>query len=274
MQRIGWMGAGAAGALAVLLISRPNLLPAQTLPREANTQLETVYATLWVRTAGEYEAICLQTYALAAQKAKLLAERSKSSAEGKPPAVVLDLDETVMDTSNFQAELIRTGRKFSDEDFHIWIDKHPEQTKLVPGAKEFIESAESMGLTVFYISNRFDRVRAATIETCRLLGLNIEGIEGRLFLRTDVSDKTARRDKIRQTHEILMLLGDNLADLSGEFAPAGLAKDADPVEARRAAVARSRSKLGETWFVLPNPIYGDWTKLIDWKNPIRYLEPH
>src|SRR5205085_1146217 len=57
-------------------------------------------ASLWLQTAGEYRALCLQTYRTAGEH--LLRKRAAQPKGDAPPAVIMDLDETVLDNSPFQ----------------------------------------------------------------------------------------------------------------------------------------------------------------------------
>src|SRR4051812_21553251 len=61
-----------------------------------NPQENRVLANLYMQSA-EYRACCLQTYKLAQEK--LIARLRGLPADGPRPAVVMDLDETVLDNS-------------------------------------------------------------------------------------------------------------------------------------------------------------------------------
>src|SRR5687767_3909483 len=78
---------------------------------------ENLNAVLWMQTALEYEATALQAYRLgqiqldAALKEPrwTAAIEQPGDAAGLPPAVILDIDETVLDNSYYQARLVRDG---------------------------------------------------------------------------------------------------------------------------------------------------------------------
>jgi 5'-nucleotidase (lipoprotein e(P4) family) len=117
-----------------------------------NPQLRTLDADLWVQTAGEYRACCLQAYRLATDR---LREKLKAKAEdGKPPAVILDLDETAIGNPGYQTFLYRAGQDYSDASWKEWEKKYAGEVELVPGARGFIAAAQKAGVKVFYISNR------------------------------------------------------------------------------------------------------------------------
>ncbi len=242
--------------------------------RPVNAQLRAVDADLWVQTAAEYRACCLQTYRLAAERlSQKLAGLNRNAS--KPPAVIMDLDETVFDNSPFQTWLLRYGLAYTDARWEVWERDHADEVRLVPGALDFIRAAESAGVTVCYITNR--KYRDGTIAALKHVDIDVKDIDGRLLLATTTSDKTARREEVRKRYAVLMLLGDNLRDFSEEFR----APKVDPADAaglRRAIaerddkVSRGGQKWGDDWFILPNPVYGEWTKLTG-DNPLEVLRP-
>lgn len=254
-----WRPAGAAQSAAAVALN----------PQEAS-----VLATLWMRTSGEYRALCLQTYGVALERLQVSVrtpEVINASRAGKPPAVIMDLDETVLDNSAFQAMLILQRAKFSEELFQQFIRDRVDQTRLVPGAREFIAAVEQLGITVVYISNRLQAAQASTVEALRFLGINVAGIDGRLLLSEGDSDKTARRDRVAARYTVLALFGDNLADFSDEFSPKRLKTSPDPIRARADIVTKEAAHWGVNWYILPNPVYGDWARLIDPSRPDKFL---
>src|SRR5712691_7475885 len=104
-----------------------------------NPQEAALLATLYVQTAAEYRACCLQTFAWASER---LAEKLNGRAAGKRPAVVLDLDETVLDNSPFQTFLDRERLPYGDRYWEEWEEDYPHEVGAVPGAREFIHYAE------------------------------------------------------------------------------------------------------------------------------------
>ena len=70
------------------------------------------------------------------------------------------------------------------------------------------------------------------------------------MLKEDISGKEPRRQKVFETHEVFMLLGDNLSDSSRVF-------DGNSTEKRKRNVDSLKTKFGEKFIVLPNPIYGN-----------------
>jgi 5'-nucleotidase (lipoprotein e(P4) family) len=229
---------------------------------------EQLNATLWMQASPEYRAITEQIYRLASQKIAAPApgsaavEQSTFTPEALaalPTAVVLDLDETVLDNAVYQARLIQSRGEYNAASWGEWV--RAGEAELVPGAREFIATARKLGHTIFYITNRDCTTPAATPEdkcpakTATLRNLVALGVESspdpaRLLLRAErpdwVSGKTTRRAFIAANYRIVALVGDDLGDF---------------VDPRRFAGDRERlePRFGETWFLLPNPIYGSWT---------------
>ena len=236
--------------------------PDVSAPPAANPNERLLYANLYVQTAAEYEAICLQTYNWAAEKLKTkLAAVPK---DGKTPAVVMDLDETVFDNSRYFSFLDRERLAGASALWDLWEIEYFREVLLVPGAKAFIEAAEGMGVSVVYISNRQTRLQNDTIAALRHLGLSVEDIDRRLMLREESSEKTLRRAKAESMFRVVMWVGDNLRDFSEEFtAPSQYANDAERLQAiaaRKEKVRRAAARWGDDWIVLPNPVYGEWPK--------------
>jgi len=104
---------------------------------------------------------------------------------------------------------------------------------------------------------------------------------GRLYLNPadGSSDKSARREAVAARYNVLLYFGDNLRDFSETFANKNfLPKDPTQEDyqkaiARRAAAADdARVHWGIDWFVLPNPVYGEWDRLTG-KDPKAVLHP-
>ncbi len=242
----------------------------QAAPHPTDLQRGLLYSDLWVQTSGEYIACCLQTYQMATEQVKrdldqFRAEQSKLPPEerGEPPAVVMDLDETVLDNGTYQTYLYDNGLNYKDDNWNSFISEHWASIRLVPGAKEFIARAESLGITVVYITNREEQLRDATIKTMKQWGVNTEGMDDPASLRLIVqkhgeSIKKPRRDLARAKYNVLAYFGDQLGDFSDEFAP----NHENTAEARREAVYEYQPLWGTRWFVLPNPVYGQWQQVL------------
>jgi acid phosphatase len=244
------------------------------------TALGGLKSVLWMREALEYPALTRQTYALAARQLPALMQRPGfASLETGPAvsgraAVVLDLDETVLDTTAFNAALIWQGRAFTETAWQEWMRQGEEQA--VAGALEFIQSAVQQGAEVFYVTNRLcqpvahDPCPAKTRTMVRMAKLGFpRSDDPRAFLlageRPDWgSDKTTRRRYIAQTHRIVLLAGDDL----GDFLPKAVV---ETLRREPVGMAQYAHHFGDDWFLLPNPLYGSWLRALP-ADPTEQLE--
>jgi acid phosphatase len=183
----------------------------------------------------------------------------------------MDLDETVLDNSAFESFLQQNNLDYTDALWEVYERDYPEEVLLIPGAKTFIESAEKKGVAVVYLSNRMEEYRASTLKALKHLGLNTtDNCAGRLFLRHKgaSSDKSARREQVAARYNVLLYFGDSLRDFSEAFvAPKVTGRDGkdaygEAIRRRLGQADDAACHWGVDWFVLPNPVYGEWEKLV------------
>jgi 5'-nucleotidase (lipoprotein e(P4) family) len=209
------------------------------------TNEHTVQAVLWVQRAGEYRALCHQAFNLAR---RVLDEELKANPAPRRRAVIVDVDETVLDNSPYQARLIKTRQGYSAATWRQWVDL--ARAEALAGAVEFLKHAAARGVEVFYISNRRSEEQAGTLANLRAKGFP-HADETHLLLRTAEGSKARRRAAVSATHEIVLLMGDNLNDFTETF-------DGKDTTTRVAEVDRLAKEFGHRFIVLPNPLYGDF----------------
>ncbi len=241
-------------------------------------------SVLWVQTAAEYPANCHQAYnsALMNIDAAIADSRWTGALEQTndfsdlPPAVIFDLDETVLDNSAYQAQLVKEGSGFQLSSWDQWVGMR--QAGSIAGAVEFINYLQNQGVEVFFITNRECRKRSGSASPCpqekdtieNLNALGISGIKGsNVLLKNEyadwVSEKQGRRAYIAEKYRILMLFGDDL----GDFIP-GVQNDIAPGK-RREIAETYHANWGTKWFIIPNPMYGSWYKVLK-TPPSTYLQ--
>ena len=134
-------------------------------------------ATLWNQRSVEYRGVSLTVFAFAKIRLdQALADKSWTAAPAEqkgdyqnlPPAVVLDVDETLLDNSLYQAWMMRTGQTFSTKTWNEFCDA--QISRAVPGSVEFTKYADSKGVKVFYVTNRGTEVEKATRENMEKIG--------------------------------------------------------------------------------------------------------
>ena len=231
-------------------------------------------AVAWSQTAIEHDLIYLQTYRDA--QARLLAalydrhwdalgkgDRT-TPLKGLKPAVILDIDETVLDNSPFAARMVQGNHEYNEADWAAWCRE--ESARALPGAVEFTRFAAKHGVEVIYISNRARDLNQATLANLRKAGFPVSGPQSFLGLGTVVegceqagSEKGCRRQLVAQHYRVLMQFGDQIGDFVDVLA--------NTADGRRQAVADYLPWIGTRWFVLPNPTYGSWEPALfnnDW----------
>ena len=238
---------------------------------------ENLNAVAWVQTSAEYRAVCETVYRAAADKLDaalkekhwdaLVPEERGNAAAGLKPAVVLDVDETVLDNSPYQARLVRNGKEYDEVTWDQWVAE--KKAKPVPGVVEFAKAADAKGITVLYVSNRAEHLQDATLANLKAVGLPVKNDDVFLGLGTFVADceqqgseKLCRRKLAGQKYRVLMQFGDQLGDF--------VEIQANTPEARAELSAKYATWWGERWWMLPNPTYGSWEPALfnnDWKQP-------
>ena len=231
-------------------------------------------AVLWMQASAEYDAAAAQTYraAIAGLDAALAdptwdalvpSERG-NPVTGLPPAVILDIDETVLDNSPYQARLVRDGAEYASASWAAWVAER--KATPVPGMTEFAQAAHARGVTLVYISNRTEPMQADTLANLRAVGLPandaaflgkgtvVDGCE-----QADSGDKRCRRQLAGRSYRVLMQFGDQLGDF--------MQVEPNTPVAREALMGAHGGWFGQRWWMLPNPSYGDWQPALfgdDW----------
>jgi acid phosphatase len=221
-------------------------------------------AVLWMQTSAEYEAAARQTYHSAAQlldralaedwQALVPEERANDGAK-LPPAVILDVDETVLDNSPYQARLIADGTEYDEVTWDAWVAE--KKARALPGVVDFAKAAQARGVTLLYLSNRAEHLQDATLANLRAVGMPVKDDSVFLGLGTFVkgceqngSEKTCRRQLAGRQYRVLMQFGDQLGDFAQILA--------NTPDGRARLLADHRDWFGERWWMLPNPTYGSW----------------
>lgn len=241
-------------------VSAPMPTPALLVPAHDNLN-----ATAWVQSAVEARMAHRQTWrsaerlldaALADPAWDALAPGDRvAPIAGLPPAVIVDVDETVLDNSPYQVRLIREDGRFDDATWNGWVDE--ARATAVAGAPEFAQAAAKRGITMIYLTNREHAKSAVTrrnleavgfppVAESQFLGLGVE-TPGCL---PQGSDKGCRRQFVAQRYRVLMQFGDQLGDFVS-VADNGL-------EARATQLQGFDAWVGQRWFLLANPSYGSW----------------
>ena len=193
----------------------------------------------WVRQSTEHKTLCEQLFRQATVTILRTVKTEKSTGN---LAVVVDLDETVLDNSLYQVERWKAGLSFTQDSWSDWVNR--KEAGLIPGAKEFLSAVRKKGVRVVFLSNRMNDNLEPTRENLRLLGvldskdlflLRLDKDDLKEVRRKEVTDGTGRMKKVGPL-KVLGYVGDQMGDFP-----------------------HVRTKeFGKTNFLLPNPMYGKW----------------
>lgn len=198
----------------------------------------------WVRTAAEYRALALQTYRTAWYAVR---DRAADLQAGHW-AVIMDVDETVLDNSDFERRIAETGQPFEERLWDEWVME--EDAGLVPGAAWFIDHVEDMGGRVAMVTNRDQRLCPATRRNLAALGI----APAALLCETETSEKEPRFRMVQEgtasdtlpALQVVAWIGDNIGDFPNLD------------QSVRTGTTAPFRLFGERYFVVPNPMYGSW----------------
>jgi acid phosphatase len=176
-----------------------------------------------------------------------------------PPAVIVDVDETVLDNGPYEARMVRDDAAFNAAAWNAWVQQ--ASAKPLPGALDYAKFAAAHGVTIFYVSNREADQAAATRKNLADDGFPLtddavlnRGAATPGCTERASGDKGCRRRLVAQKYRIVAMFGDNLADFID---------GAETDNATRAErIAPYRDWFGERWFALPNAAYGSWEKAV------------
>ena len=229
-----------------------------TQPQVATADNEyQVAAILFMQKAGEYRALTYQAFNLAhwnldADFDKKNVKKLPKPERKMPRAIVVDVDETVLDNSPQQAYNVKNRLPFDLKNWYAWGEMR--SAKAIPGAVDFLNYANRKGVKVFYVSNRDEVQKQATIDNLKSAGFP-DATDETVLLRQTESSKEARRQSVSAKYRIVLLVGDNLDDLSNVF-------ERKSVDDRFAEVDKVREIWGKKFIVLPNVMYGSWESAI------------
>ena len=210
-------------------------------------QKSMIMSTLWQTTSAEYRALAYQAYSIA----RLRLDEDLKIKRLQKRAIIVDIDETVLDNSPFEISMIVDGAEYY-KDFDNWVNS--AQCEAIPGSLEFLNYAFENGCDIYYISNRKLRHLEGTLKNLELLGFP-QAEKSHILLKDDTSDKGIRREQVAKDHFIVMLIGDNLIDFEDVFRQKS-------IEERFSSTEIFKDEFGKRFIILPNPMYGEWEKTL------------
>jgi acid phosphatase len=231
------------------------------LAADAVPQNDNLNAVVWDQTSVEFKANTLGAYALGMLRLDQgLADKTWTAAPAEqtgsfadlPPAVILDVDDTIVNTSDYQAWTVTANTAYSGKTWGAYVAA--EKDVAIPGAVEFTKYADSKGVKVFYVTNRTEDQEAPTREEMTKMGFPMGGNVDTFLAAKEQPDWTSakgtRRAFIAKSYRIVLMFGDNMGDFTDQFG--GSVADRDKV------YEADMAHWGHDWIALPNPTYGSW----------------
>jgi acid phosphatase len=225
---------------------------------------ERLHSTLWVQTSAEYAVSTTQVYRMAIdQLESALADPEWVALDygddvaGLPGAVIIDVDDTVLDNSGHTARAILSRQGFNQDSWRAWVREAAAPP--VPGSVEYLRHAATLGVVVIYLTNRHADYDASTRANLAAIGAPLRPGAYVLMSRRDspgwTRDKTGRRRMAARRYRVLQVVGDDLADFIQ-------LPEAVDHEQRMQLAEAGEGRWGREWFMLPNPIYGTWEQAL------------
>ena len=226
--------------------------------KDKSFQEQSILSVLYVQTSTEFAANNLQTYLNATEALERALEDSSWSAaleqkenfSDKPPAIIIDIDETVLDNSPFQSRTILSGLSYPNG-WSEWVNE--SKANAVEGVYDFLHYANDKEVEIYYLTNRLESFRDPTIKNLINLGLPFKN-ENMLLMRKEQNsrDKTERRKLVADKNRVVLIIGDQLTDFIST-------KEAYVFHTDRKKLAKKYSDMwGTKWFMITNPTYGRW----------------
>jgi acid phosphatase len=251
----------AAAAPAAPAASRPAAAPPGP-QSPAPPPHDILNAVLWMQRSVEYRATTTGIYALARIRldqaladpnwTAIIPKERPDQYQSLPPAVIVDVDETVLDNSDYQAWNAVKDTSFDPKTWTLFVNT--VMSRAISGAAEFCQYAASKGVKVFYVSNRTAEEEPATRRNLEKFGFPIDTTMDTVLTAREKPDWTSakgtRRAFIAKEYRVLLNLGDNFSDFTDDYRGN---------EAQRLAVlAQYKDHWGRDWIMLPNPTYGSF----------------
>ena len=228
------------------------------------------HAILWAAYAAEYQAVSAQTYATATRDLpRFIADTSWSALPNipglpdKPPAVILDVDETIVSGVDMELTLV----PFDTVRQYEWGLVH--QTIPIRGVTKFVNTAQDLGVAVFLVTNRPCETRTDVDHPCPqeqgvidlVAEIGIQTDADHVMLVDEQADwgkeKSLRRELIAETHRVVILVGDDYGDFvhCSRAEPVAPCATAATRDSRDATPDTYESYWGNGWYIKPSPMY-------------------
>ena len=248
-------------AILVLVVALGSTAPVVAQRATDPPASDLLNAVLWMQRSVEYKASALTAFALARIRLdQALADPNWTGApkeqagayQSLRTAVILDIDETILDNSGYQAWMALKGTTFDPKTWNAYVNT---VTSLpIPGALEFAQYADSKGVKVFYVTNRTAEEEPATRKNLEKFGFPMGGNADTMLMTRKQPDwgsaKGTRRAHVARNYRVLLNVGDNFGDFVDEYR----GNEAE----RLKVLEQHKDRWGREWIMIANPSYGSF----------------
>jgi 5'-nucleotidase (lipoprotein e(P4) family) len=213
-----------------------------------------LYALAWKQTSAEYRALYHQGFNIARMHVQnALAQQQPGD---KPLAVITDVDDTVLHVLSYWGHLVNSNKDFfEDAVWDQWIGLN--LMTAAPGALEFLQFCEANNVEVFYVTSRDQGEPTLSIALSNLRSVGAPFVdEEHVTALRESSNKEIRQNEIMQSHNVVVMLGDNLNDFRRKYYVRG------DIDGRIAAMEEDKHLFGMQYVMFPNPTDGHWLAAI------------
>ena len=206
----------------------------------------------WFRDSLEYCRIATTAY----QDATRAAYRDAVRYGSKNWIVFLDADETVLDNSLYERERERCGETFSEASWQKWLKAGIARS--VPGAAAFTQTVHALGGLVAIVTNRDASIDPVTRANLKTDGIWFDYETGRPHGTPHGKAARWRAAGASLAHstggapKAVIWVGDQVTDFPHLDAQGHIVGAMNQGDAGQG--------IGQRFFLIPNPIYGNWTK--------------
>lgn len=235
------------------------MIPAHSVHAQSDATGEQIsnpllYALAWKQTSAEYRALYHQGFNIARLHVQnALAQQQPGD---KPLAVITDVDDTVLHVLSYWGHLVNSNKDFfEDPVWDQWIGLN--LMSAAPGALEFLQFCEANDVEVFYVTSRDQGEPTLSIALSNLRSVGAPFVdEAHVTVLRESSNKEIRQNEIMQSHNVVVMLGDNLNDFRRKYYIRG------DVDGRIAAMEEDKHLFGMQYVMFPNPTDGHWLAAI------------
>lgn len=235
------------------------IIPANSVNAQPDVSVEgtanpLLYALAWKQTSAEYRALYHQGFNIARLHVQnALAQQQPGD---KPLAVITDVDDTVLHVLSYWGHLVNSNKDFfEDPVWDRWIAE--DLVTAAPGALEFLTFCEDNNVEVFYVTSRDQGELTQSIALSNLSQVGAPYVnEAHVTALRESSNKEIRQNEIMQSHNVVVMLGDNLNDFRRKYYIRG------DIDGRIAAMEEDKHLFGMQYVMFPNPTDGHWLAAI------------